>query len=160
MSLNIKGTEIIFSDASSQNTAFNVPAPAVGTIYTGDTLTPSLYGSSWQLSSARFIILKSGSVKIRTGIANGTYTTCDSYGCSSTYYQYYVRVYINGVAVGIQYTGTNGAAVYSTQDFTVAAGDIIQLGSYTTSGVSTGTATLAVGVINASSLAAIAYGRV
>jgi hypothetical protein len=114
-----------------------IPSPTAGNIYLaslfragGQTAVPqpsieaSSYGSStYVLSLEAYLILRSGTIR--------TILKCNSAGGGyDPYVTGYAKVFINGVGVGTEYTrSVSGEPPVQTQDFTVNAGDVIQIGA-------------------------------
>ncbi len=122
MPTTLRNTDILFNDGSTQGTTFFRPPAAGATIITCDqTVSATGNGTTtYVLSSKGFLFPVGGTIRTRmlVTLASTAYTISPGFG----------RIFRNGTAVGTE-RSTSGANLVFEEDITVAAGDVLQIGS-------------------------------
>lgn len=122
MPVTVRGGDILFNDGTTQTTAASsLGSYTAGDIYPAFAVNVSGYSTSYTISPTKFIMNSSGTVKVRTA-----YSCADPYGSNL---RAYTRVFINGSAVGSEYSTYTPTVYYAEQTFSVNKGDVIQVGT-------------------------------
>ena len=122
MPVTVRGGDILFNDGTTQSTAaVSLGSYTAGDIYPAFVVNVGGSSTSYTISPTKFIMNSSGTVKVRTA-----YSCADPYGSNLTAY---TRVFINGSAVGSEYSSYTPTVYYAEQTFSVNKGDVIQVGT-------------------------------
>lgn len=126
MPVSIRNTDILFNDSSTQTRSAH-PAFTAGSNLFGVASNSSV-STSYSVSAAG-VVLAAGTIRARFQAQGQTISVNTAYGTETGTAVAEARIFINGVGVGSLITSPSGGnSAVSQQDFTVAAGDILQVG--------------------------------
>jgi hypothetical protein len=122
MPTTLRNTDILFNDGTAQGTTFFRPPAPGATLITCDQVifAPGDSTTTYLLSDKGYLFPVAGVIRTRMRVvpAQSAYTVVTGFA----------RIFKNGVATGTE-RSSSGLTLIFEEDITVAAGDVLQLGS-------------------------------